>query len=391
MKPAPLTPPDCDLRDFSWMPLDVLRLRDSDLTVLSSGDAFRAAVLLWCASWHQVPAASLPTDDRLLANLAGYGRDMAGWAEVRGDAIRGFVECSDGRLYHRVVAEKALEADEQRKAQKERTRKATDARRGGKRDGDRNDQKQPPPNRDDNRGDGRNEVQQTGPDQTRPEKTEPSPKFEKPVVVVVPSATTTTEAKNASQGKEKCGLDLLGRPLPVDWLPDEATTAKVIADFGMTETDIEAELLTFHAYNAERGTFSKNWSATWQMWCARWKERAAEKPKLPLPRVEVNHQPSAQDWDRACALWARGGSVWSFKSLGPDPQSQGCRCPTIFLTKHGIDPATGQWPSKTKEPVLVTLTEGLARGENGAKMALAAVESRLKDALAVAGTAPETR
>jgi hypothetical protein len=34
----------------------------------------------------------------------------------------------------------------------------------------------------------------------------------------------------------------------------------------------------------------------------------------------------------------------------------------------------------------VTLTEGLARGENRAKMALAAVESRLKDALAVAGT-----
>jgi hypothetical protein len=38
----------------------------------------------------------------------------------------------------------------------------------------------------------------------------------------------------------------------------------------------------------------------------------------------------------------------------------------------------------------VTLTEGLARGENRAKMALAAVESRLKDALAVAGTSIES-
>jgi hypothetical protein len=54
MKPEPLTPPDCDLRDFSWMPLDVIRLRDSDLAVISSGDAFRAAVLLWCASWHSL-------------------------------------------------------------------------------------------------------------------------------------------------------------------------------------------------------------------------------------------------------------------------------------------------------------------------------------------------
>jgi hypothetical protein len=38
----------------------------------------------------------------------------------------------------------------------------------------------------------------------------------------------------------------------------------------------------------------------------------------------------------------------------------------------------------------VTLTEGLARGENRAKIALAAVESRLKDALAVAGTSIES-
>jgi uncharacterized protein YdaU (DUF1376 family) len=349
MKPAPLTPPHCDLRDFSWMPLDVVRLRDSDLIVLASGDAFRAACLLWCASWHQVPAASLPTDDRLLANLAGYGRDMKGWSEVRDEALRGFVECSDGRLYHTVVAEKALEAHDQRKAQKERTRKATDARRGGKRDED--DQKQPPSNRDDNRDDGRNEVQQTGPEQTRPEKTESSANIQKPVVVVVPSTTTTTEAKNASQGREKCGLDLLGCPLPVDWLPDEATIAKVIADFGMTETDIEAELLTFHAYNAQHGTFSKNWSATWQMWCARWKGREAAKPKPAPACVEVNYQPSDQDWDRACALWARGGSVWSYNSLGPEPGMRGCRCPIAILTKHNINPATGLVAAPSKEPV----------------------------------------
>lgn len=31
--PEPLTPPDCDLRDFAFMPLDVARLRDSDLAI----------------------------------------------------------------------------------------------------------------------------------------------------------------------------------------------------------------------------------------------------------------------------------------------------------------------------------------------------------------------
>lgn len=108
--PAPLTPPDCDLRDFAFMPLDVLRLRDSDLAVKADGESFRCAVLLWCASWHQVPAASLPDDDDVLAQLAGFGRVKKEWLRCRDGALRGWVKCADGRLYHPVVAEKATEA-----------------------------------------------------------------------------------------------------------------------------------------------------------------------------------------------------------------------------------------------------------------------------------------
>jgi hypothetical protein len=108
--PAPLTPADCDLRDFAFMPLDVVRLRDSDLAVTAEADEFRCAVLLWCASWHQVPAASLPDDDKVLAQYAGYGRVVKEWQKVRDGALRGWVKCADGRLYHPVVAEKANEA-----------------------------------------------------------------------------------------------------------------------------------------------------------------------------------------------------------------------------------------------------------------------------------------
>jgi len=108
--PAPLTPPDCDLRDFAFMPLDVLRLRDSDLAVKADGEAFRCAVLLWCASWHQMPAASLPDDNDVLAQLAGFGRVAKEWMRHREGALRGWVKCADGRLYHPVVAEKAVEA-----------------------------------------------------------------------------------------------------------------------------------------------------------------------------------------------------------------------------------------------------------------------------------------
>lgn len=108
--PEPLTPADCDLRDFAFMPLDVQRLRDSDLAALESPECCWSAVLLWCASWHQVPAASLPDDDRVLAQLAGFGRVVKEWQRVRDGALRGWIVCADGRLYHPVVAAKACDA-----------------------------------------------------------------------------------------------------------------------------------------------------------------------------------------------------------------------------------------------------------------------------------------
>lgn len=50
----------------------------------------------------------MPDDDRILAHLAG--KDLSAWRKVRNMALRGFVKRSDGRLYHPVVAEKAIEA-----------------------------------------------------------------------------------------------------------------------------------------------------------------------------------------------------------------------------------------------------------------------------------------
>ena len=127
--PAPLTPPACDLRGMPFMPLDVVRLLDSDLFALSTGDEFKAAIALWCKAWNQVPAASLPCDDRILARLAGLSHRE--WAAVKGMALRGWDLCEDGRLYHPVVAEKALEAWAARERQRERARKRWDKPRDG--------------------------------------------------------------------------------------------------------------------------------------------------------------------------------------------------------------------------------------------------------------------
>jgi hypothetical protein len=107
----PLTPPDCDLRGLPFMPLDTTRLLDSDLFALTTGEEFKAALALWCKSWLQIPAASLPDDDRVLAHLSGAGTR---WRKVKEMALRGFIKCDDGRFYHPVVAEKANDAWERR-------------------------------------------------------------------------------------------------------------------------------------------------------------------------------------------------------------------------------------------------------------------------------------
>lgn len=111
--PAPPLPASVNLQPFRRMPLDVARLRDSDMARDPNPEGFRCAVIAWCVAWHQVPAASLPDDDRALADLIGIGRTARAvkeWRELRDVALRGFVKCSDGRLYHRVVSEMAIEA-----------------------------------------------------------------------------------------------------------------------------------------------------------------------------------------------------------------------------------------------------------------------------------------
>jgi len=107
--PSPPIAAYVDLREFRFMPLDVQRLRDSDLSANASAEGFRAAVLLWCGAWHQVPAGSLPNDDKTLSQIAGYGRVVSEWLKVKDEAMHGWTLCSDGRLYHAVVVEKAID------------------------------------------------------------------------------------------------------------------------------------------------------------------------------------------------------------------------------------------------------------------------------------------
>jgi Protein of unknown function (DUF1376) len=106
----PLVAAKVDLRDFPYMPVEVERLFASEFHAQANDSEWRAGVTLWLKSFHQVPAASLPDDDVALARLAELGRDVRAWRRIKKKALRGWVRCGDGRLYHHVVAEKVLEA-----------------------------------------------------------------------------------------------------------------------------------------------------------------------------------------------------------------------------------------------------------------------------------------
>lgn len=130
--PAPMTPPDCDLRDFTFVPINIVQLFSSRFHAIATDAEWRAGVTLWLKSFHQVPAASLPDNDVELARIAEMGRDVKSWKKVREIALHGWEKCSDGRLYHAVVAEKALTVWNKKLQQREKGAKGNRVRWGNK-------------------------------------------------------------------------------------------------------------------------------------------------------------------------------------------------------------------------------------------------------------------
>lgn len=108
--PTPFVPADADLRDFAFTPIYRARLFGSSFHARVNDSEWRAGVTLWLRSWDQAPAGSLPDDDIELCRLAELGRDLKAWKRVKEGALHGWVKCSDGRLYHEVVAACVLEA-----------------------------------------------------------------------------------------------------------------------------------------------------------------------------------------------------------------------------------------------------------------------------------------
>lgn len=85
--------------------LNAEKLMASELVALSSHEVIGAALLLWCRAWKQRPAASLPNDDNVIAAFARM--PLPRFKKLREQILRGFVLCSDGRLYHRTLSKEA--------------------------------------------------------------------------------------------------------------------------------------------------------------------------------------------------------------------------------------------------------------------------------------------
>lgn len=103
--PTPLTSVDMDVRDLDGFMLNVERLLASELWALTKNQplAFRGAVGLWARAWKQIPPASLPNDEAVIAAFADM--PLSKFRKCRALVMRGFELCSDGRFYHRKLSE----------------------------------------------------------------------------------------------------------------------------------------------------------------------------------------------------------------------------------------------------------------------------------------------
>jgi len=162
-----------DLRDFPFMPLYVDQLLTSDTWIEAADDPRigHAAMSLYCAAWHQVPAGTLPDNDKVLYRLSMCPTPEE-WQRVREIVLRPWKRRGDGRLHHPVVCEMAQASWAQKQKHRQQTRAATAARQSRRQEAtdavsasirDRNDVRDDTGNgqRSDERDDRRNDVRGT--------------------------------------------------------------------------------------------------------------------------------------------------------------------------------------------------------------------------------------
>jgi uncharacterized protein YdaU (DUF1376 family) len=309
--PPPLVEAHVDCSDLDGFMLNAERLMSSELLALHGNDVLGAALLLWCRAWKQRPAASLPDDDRINAAFARLS--LKKFREVKDAVMRGFVKCSDGRLYHRFLSGEATKAFA-RKVQFQ-GRRAADAKRLKEwRDAKREtaDETQLE-TQSETWSETRFVADGNGKDRDRDRD---SLRKDSP-----------TESPKESSSK--------GRRLPPDWRPTDDDWATACRLLGRHKAEIE--LAKFRDYwPAKPGSAGRklDWDGTWRNWV----RKAAEQ--LPSGSIAVASAEPAIDLGgefREVPTRNLPGILKLFEEKGawpyptPKPGEPGCRVPSRFL------------------------------------------------------------
>lgn len=115
-----ITPPyPADIHPKGWMlPLDYERIEQSDTWAIASPEQRPWLLMLWLTAWRQVPVASLPEKDLLIAARIGMPLEQfIQWKEI---LLSGWELATDGRLYHKTLTEHVLGMSEKRVKDRER-------------------------------------------------------------------------------------------------------------------------------------------------------------------------------------------------------------------------------------------------------------------------------
>ena len=367
--PEPPVAADVDLRDFPFIPFEVQRIRRSKAWRMARRRPEIGFYManLWMASWHEMPAGSLEDDDEALADAAMC--DPKKWAKVKPLAMHGWYKCSDGRLYHDVVAEKAQDAWDGKRKNRKRTAAATKARKSKKINGgsDRNDDVDDV--RDENRNDHRDEVrgapvtstkgQGEGQGERRESLSPPSP----PSLVTASAPGPTSPAGGDPEGltapkpvEDLKALNLRANEVRIDLMQicgtDENRSiawAKISAIVGWLQggADPDLDILPTFRVEAERRR-AKNLDPigspsylTEAVMRAK-NERIASQSAGAQPKAdgaaptaaETVVDPEAELWrGRMTGLRDRG--FW-LDSFGPLVGVRGCQVPQAILIEFGV-------------------------------------------------------
>lgn len=112
-------PYPADLEAKGWsLSLDYEKIEQSDTWAVAAPEQRPWLLMLWMTSWRQVPVASLPDNDKLIAVRIGMPvEQFTAWREI---LLSGWEEATDGRLYHKTLTQHVLVMAEKRAKDRKR-------------------------------------------------------------------------------------------------------------------------------------------------------------------------------------------------------------------------------------------------------------------------------